>query len=107
MTRLGYRLSMDITLDIATNTRVFFLIKVTSLIIFVLDTIQCPLQTGGRGEDSGCLVTVPNNSGAGLGEKETLCVYRPLLLRHKSSFFRQPSARACFCAMLRENLHIF
>ena len=27
VTRLGYRLSMDITLDIATNTRVFFLIK--------------------------------------------------------------------------------
>ena len=26
--------------------------------------------------------------GAGLGEKETLCVYRPLLIRHKSSFFR-------------------
>ena len=27
-------------------------------------------------------------TGAGLGEKETLCVYRPLLIRHKSSFFR-------------------
>ena len=69
VTKLGYRLSMDITLDIATNTRVFFLIKTTS-------------------DDTGCLVTVPNNSGAGLGEKETLCVYRPLLVRHKSSFFR-------------------
>ena len=64
--------------------------------MLALSTIQCPLQTGGRGEDSGCLVTVPNNSGAGLGEKETLCVYRPLLLRHKSSFFRQPSARLVF-----------
>ena len=99
---------MDITLDIATNTRVFFLIEVTSpSASTVLYVLLSPLQTGGRGEDSGCLVTVPNNSGAGLGEKETLCVYRPLLLRHKSSFFRQPSARACFCAMLRENLHIF
>ena len=69
VTRLGYRLSMDITLDVATNTRVFFLIK------------TC-------GDATGSLVTVPNNSGAGLGEKETLCVYRPLLVRHKSSFFR-------------------
>ena len=69
VTKLGYRLSMDITLDIATNTRVFFLIKTTP-------------------DDTGCLVTLPNNSGAGLGEKETLCVYRPMLVRHKSSFFR-------------------
>ena len=69
VTKLGYRLSMDITLDVATNTRVFFLIK------------TC-------GDATGSLVTVPNNSGAGLGEKETLCVYRPLLVRHKSSFFR-------------------
>ena len=69
VTRLGYRLSMDITLDVATNTRVFFLIKTS-------------------GDAKGSLVTVPNNSGAGLGEKETLCVYRPLLVRHKSSFFR-------------------
>ena len=69
VTKLGYRLSMDITLDIATNTRVFFLIKTTA-------------------DDTGCLVTLPNNSGAGLGEKETLCVYRPMLVRHKSSFFR-------------------
>ena len=30
----------------------------------------------------------PLIAGAGLGEKETLCVYRPLLIRHKSSFFR-------------------
>ena len=69
VTKLGYRLSMDITLDVLTNTRVFFLIK------------TC-------GDDTGNLVTVPNNSGAGLGEKETLSVYRPLLIRHKSSFFR-------------------
>ena len=44
VTKLGYRLSMDITLDIETNTRVFFLIKTT-------------------GDDTGNLVTVPNNSG--------------------------------------------
>ena len=44
VTKLGYRLSMDITLDIETNTRVFFLIKTT-------------------GDDTGNLVTVPNTSG--------------------------------------------
>ena len=74
VTKLGYRLSMDITLDMSTNTRVFFLIKTS-------------------GDDTGCLVTVPNNSPAGLGEKETLCVYRPLLVRHKSSFFRSYHGR--------------
>ena len=44
VTKLGYRLSMDITLDIETNTRVFFLIKIS-------------------GDDTGNLVTVPNTSG--------------------------------------------
>ena len=44
VTKLGYMLSMDITLDIETNTRVFFLIKTT-------------------GDDTGNLVTVPNTSG--------------------------------------------
>ena len=44
VTKLGYRLSMDITLDIDTNTRVFFLIKTA-------------------GDDTGNLVTVPNTSG--------------------------------------------
>ena len=34
------------------------------------------------------VVNFPLLAGAGLGEKETLCVYRPLLIRHKSSFFR-------------------
>ena len=39
-------------------------------------------------DDNKAEVRVPNNAGAGLGEKDTLSVYRPLLLRHKSSFFR-------------------
>ena len=73
--------------------------------MLALSTIQSPLQTGGRGEDSGCLVTVPNNSGAGLGEKETLCVYRPLLVRHKSSFFRSYHGKSdSFRKKLRQTL---
>ena len=86
VTKLGYKLSMDITLDMATNTRVFFLIKTSS-------------------DDTGSLVTVPNNSGAGLGEKETLCVYRPLLVRHKSSFFRSYHGKSeSFRKKLRSSL---
>ena len=54
VTKLGYRLSMDITLDIETNTRVFFLIKTT-------------------GDDTGNLVTVPNTSGENKSISETNC----------------------------------
>ena len=66
LSKEGYRLSMDINME--ENTRVFFLIK--------------------NMEDNKAEVRVPNNAGAGLGEKETLSMYRPMLIRHKSSFFR-------------------
>ena len=66
LSKEGYKLSMDINME--ENTRVFFLIKSM--------------------EDNRAEVRVPNNAGAGLGEKETLSVYRPMLIRHKSSFFR-------------------
>ena len=66
LSKEGYKLSMDINME--ANTRVFFLIK--------------------NLEDNKAEVRVPNNAGAGLGEKETLSVYRPMLIRHKSSFFR-------------------
>ena len=62
----GYTLGLDINMD--TTSRVFFFIK--------------------SGEDNKKEVIVPNNSGAGLGEKDSLSMYRPLLHRHKSSFFR-------------------
>merc|ERR1719317_433951 len=51
-----------------TTSRVFFFIKSVT--------------------DHSAEVRVPNNAGAGLGEKNTLSVYRPLVLRHRSSFFR-------------------
>ena len=54
VTRLGYRLSMDIALDVATNTWVFFLIKTS-------------------GDATGSLVTVSNNSGAGIRQIEKFC----------------------------------
>ena len=66
LSKEGYKLSMDINLE--PDSRVLFLIK--------------------NKEDAREVVRVPNNAGAGLGEKETLSVYRPMLVRHKSSFFR-------------------
>ena len=66
LSKEGYKLSMDINLE--PDSRVLFLIK--------------------KKEDDREVVRVPNNAGAGLGEKDTLSVYRPILVRHKSSFFR-------------------
>ena len=66
LSKQGYTLGMDINMD--TTSRVFFFIKSVT--------------------DHSAEVRVPNNAGAGLGEKNTLSVYRPLVLRHRSSFFR-------------------
>ena len=59
---------MDISSCGDSTSRVFFFIK--------------------SAEDKNREIIVPNNAGAGLGEKDSLSMYRPLLLRHKSSFFR-------------------
>ena len=67
LSQAGYRLSMDIRME--ANTRVLFLI---------LD---------GEGNNSK-EIRVPNCEGAGIGEKGTLSYYRPMITRHKSSFFR-------------------
>ena len=72
LSKQGYTLSMDINMD--TTSRVFFFIKSM--------------------EQSMAEVRVPNNAGAGLGEKETLSVYRPLVLRHRSSFFRSYNGKS-------------
>ena len=57
---------MAINMD--TTSRVFFFIK--------------------DREESKGEVRIPNMAGAGLGEKDTLAVYRPMIVRSKSSFFR-------------------
>ena len=83
LSKAGYKLSMDINME--ANTRVFFLTK--------------------NLEDTKAEVRVPNNAGAGLGEKETLSVYRPMLIRHKSSFFRSyHSKTASFRNRIRASL---
>ena len=66
LSREGYKLSMAINMD--TTSRVFF---------FIRDKEE------NKGE-----VRIPNMAGAGLGEKDTLSVYRPMVVRSKSSFFR-------------------
>ena len=59
LTREGYKLSMDINME--AHSRVYF---------FIRDTEE---QTGE--------VRIPNMTGAGLGEKDTLSVYRPMIVR--------------------------
>lgn len=72
LSKQGYTLGMDINMD--TTSRVFFFIRSVN--------------------DSTAEVRVPNNAGAGLGEKETLSVYRPLVSRHRSSFFRSYNGKS-------------
>ena len=62
----GYKLSMAINME--ATSRVFFFIK--------------------DKEETRSEVRIPNMAGAGLGEKDTLSVYRPMVVRSKSSFFR-------------------
>ena len=66
LSREGYKLSMAINMD--TTSKVFF---------FIRDR-----------EESKGEVRIPNMAGAGLGEKDTLSVYRPMVVRNRSSFFR-------------------
>ena len=66
LSREGYKLSMAINMD--TTSKVFF---------FIRDR-----------EESKGEVRIPNMAGAGLGEKDTLSVYRPMVVRSRSSFFR-------------------
>ena len=68
LTREGYKLSMDINME--ADSRVYF---------FIRDAEE---QTGE--------VRIPNMTGAGLGGKGNLDVYRPPLVRSKSSFLRNP-----------------
>ena len=71
LTREGYKLSMDINME--ADSRVYF---------FIRDAEE---QTGE--------VRIPNMTGAGLGEKDTLSVYRPMIVRSRSSFFRNCHGR--------------
>ena len=71
LTKEGYKLSMDINME--AESRVYF---------FIRDTEE---QTGE--------VRIPNMTGAGLGEKDTLSVYRPMIVRSRSSFFRNCHGR--------------
>ena len=67
LTREGFKLSMDITMD--ATSRVFFFIRDNS--------------DPSHGE-----VRVPTFAGFGLGEKDGMSVHRPIVVRSKSSFFR-------------------
>jgi hypothetical protein len=77
--RERYTLSMTINMD--ATCRVFF---------FIRDPAE-----GGNSARRRTEVRVPNMAaGAGLGEKDTLSVYRPILIRSKSSFLRSYHGRS-------------
>ena len=65
LSKFGYKLGMDVNFD--TESRIFFFIKYG---------------------DANKEIKLPNMLGAGLGEKESLAIYRPLLKRQQSSFLR-------------------
>ena len=67
LTKEQYKLGMDVNLD--SDSRIFFFMKTSD----------------GREESE---VRLPGMVGAGLGEKDSLAVYRPMLKRQKSSFLR-------------------
>ena len=66
LAKFGYKLGMDVNLD--SSSRIFFFMKYD--------------------DERHKEIRLPNMIGAGLGEKESLAVYRPLLKRQKSSFLR-------------------
>ena len=67
LTKEEYKLGMDVHLD--RDSRIFFFMK----------TCESRLTRE---------VRLPGMVGAGLGEKESLAVYKPMLKRQKSSFLR-------------------
>ena len=69
LTREGYRLSMDINME--PKSRIFFFIRN----LMSLRTVR-----------------IPNKSGAGLGEKDGLTVYRPMVVKSRSSFLGKYAA---------------
>jgi len=67
LTKAEYKLGMDLSFD--SSSRIFFFMKT---------------QQGKTNKE----IKLPNMIGAGMGDKEALAVYRPLLKRQKSSFLR-------------------
>lgn len=65
LAKFGFKLGMDVNFD--AESRIFFFMK---------------------NGDANKEIKLPNMLGAGLGEKESLAIYRPLLKRQKSSFLR-------------------
>ena len=77
----GYKLSMAINMD--TTSRVFFFIK---------------------GQEDTKEVRVMDMAGAGMGSKDTLSIYRPIVSRRKSSFFRSYKRNTSLSKRIRVSL---
>jgi hypothetical protein len=94
LVRERFTLSMTINMD--ATSRVYFFIR------------DSEADASRRSE-----IRMPNMAaGAGLGEKDTLSVYRPILVRSKSSFFRSyhgrsgPSLRRKVISSLRKKVMV-
>jgi hypothetical protein len=86
LVRERFTLSMTINMD--ATSRVYFFIR------------DPEADAAGR---RSAAIRMPNlAAGAGLGEKDTLSVYRPLLVRSKSSFFRSYHGRGGPSSMRRK-----
>ena len=77
----GYKLSMVINMN--TTSRVFFFIK---------------------DQEDSKEVRVLDMAGAGLGSKDTLSIYRPIVSRSKSSFFRSFKRKPSLSKRIRASL---
>jgi len=81
LTKAEYKLGMDVSFD--SSSRIFFFMKTQELKV-------------------NKEIKLPNMIGAGLGEKEDLAVYRPLLKRQKSSFLRSFRSKPNVTKLRRE-----
>ena len=80
LTKAGYNLGMDVHLD--KDSRIFFFMKTCE----------------------GKEISLPGMVGAGLGEKESLAVYKPMLKRQKSSFLRSFRKKPTVTSRLRRQV---
>ena len=83
LTKAEYRLGLDVHLD--RDSRIFFFMKTSE----------------GRLTRE---IRLPGMVGAGLGEKESLAVYKPMLKRQKSSFLRSFRKKPTVSSRLRRHV---
>ena len=97
LTRLGYKLRSATVASMAglTFSKQNFSFRPARDVCAACPSLDIQLELGTRvlflirlaGEENTRTVVVPNTEGAGLGEQDSLCLYRPLIVRHKAEHF--------------------